>query len=87
MRYASLILLTVGDPVRYRVLLQVTLPQLSLLETALSSMPRIEVFVMRRQSRSPGDVFEVGVRRDPDGDGFQTPRPLVWKLLSNTPLL
>ncbi|MEW5317646.1 MAG: hypothetical protein WDW38_008928 [Sanguina aurantia] len=40
----------------------VTLPQLSLLETALSSMPRIEVFVMRRQSRSPGDVFEEASR-------------------------
>lgn len=39
--------------------MQVTLPQLSLLETALSSMPRIEVFVMRRQSRTPGDVFAV----------------------------
>lgn len=50
-------------PVSFSLWLQVTLPQLSLLETALSSMPRIEVFVMRRQSRSPGDVFEVGACR------------------------
>lgn len=39
--------------------LQVSLPQLSLLETALGRMARVEVSVMQRFGRSGGNVFEV----------------------------
>lgn len=35
----------------------VTSPQLSLLETALSTMNRVEVWIMQRSGRSPGNVF------------------------------
>ncbi len=40
---------------------QVSLPQLSLLEAALTVMPRVEVFVMQRSGKPPGNVFEVSV--------------------------
>jgi hypothetical protein len=37
---------------------QVTSPQLSMLETALESMERVDAFIMLRNHRSPGNVFE-----------------------------
>lgn len=40
----------------------VSLPQLSLLDTALASMNRIEVSVMQRFGRSGGNVFEAAFR-------------------------
>ncbi|GFR44489.1 hypothetical protein Agub_g5752, partial [Astrephomene gubernaculifera] len=40
----------------------VSLPQLSLLETALSRMGRVEVSVMQRFGRSGGNVFEVALK-------------------------
>eukprot|EP00775_Hariotina_reticulata_P001837 gene1837-2169_t len=36
----------------------VSSPQLSLLETTLAGMSRVDAFIMMRQSRSPGNVFE-----------------------------
>eukprot|EP00879_Flechtneria_rotunda_P006831 GHRR01007176.1.p1 GENE.GHRR01007176.1~~GHRR01007176.1.p1 ORF type:complete len:277 (+),score=102.75 GHRR01007176.1:433-1263(+) len=36
----------------------VTSPQLSLLETALAGMGRVDAFIMLRNHRSPGNVFE-----------------------------
>jgi hypothetical protein len=41
--------------------LQVSLPQLSLLESALAVTPRVEVFILQRSGNRPaGNVFEVG---------------------------
>jgi hypothetical protein len=40
------------------LLLQVSSPQLSLLEATLASMTRVDAFIMMRQQRSPGNVFE-----------------------------
>jgi hypothetical protein len=37
---------------------QVSSPQLSLLEATLASMTRVDAFIMMRQQRSPGNVFE-----------------------------
>jgi hypothetical protein len=37
---------------------QVTSPQLSMLESALENMDRVDAFIMLRNHRSPGNVFE-----------------------------
>jgi hypothetical protein len=42
--------------------LQVSSPQLSLLEATLASMTRVDAFIMMRQQRSPGNVFEEAAR-------------------------
>mmetsp|Transcript_13920 Transcript_13920/g.30057 ORF Transcript_13920/g.30057 Transcript_13920/m.30057 type:complete len:348 (-) Transcript_13920:530-1573(-) len=40
----------------------VTLPQLNLLESALSTMSRVEVYIMQRYGRSAGNVFQEAFR-------------------------
>jgi hypothetical protein len=41
---------------------QVSSPQLSLLEATLASMTRVDAFIMMRQQRSPGNVFDEAAR-------------------------
>lgn len=48
--------------------LQVTSPQLSLLEATLASMDRVDAFIMMRQQRAPGNVFAEANRWGPFGD-------------------
>jgi hypothetical protein len=41
--------------------MQVTLPQLSLLEVALAEMPRIDAFILQRSGGAGGNVFWVRI--------------------------